>query len=83
MATAKYLTQHLGPTEAQEADPRPTDLSRGDDINRVPRPSLSLCNLFSGAYEQNRQGGLTRAARAFGWDKVTEIDNDSKLGGGW
>ena len=45
MATARYLADHLGSAEPASADPLPTDYSRSDDINLIPRPSLSFCNL--------------------------------------
>ena len=30
-----------------------------------------------------REGGLSNTLRIFGWDNVTDFDNDGVLGGGW
>ena len=82
-ATAKYMQQHLGASHNGETVSSPTEFSKPGDVNQLPRPSLSFLNLFSGPYEKHREGGLSRAIRAFGWDNITEYDNDAKLGGGW
>ena len=42
-----------------------------------------MLNLFSGPYRRNRNDGLSRTVKTFGWDSVTDVDNHSTLGGGW
>jgi len=39
--------------------------------------------MFSGPYRAHREGGLSKTLEAFGWDSVTDFDNDRELGGGW
>ena len=43
--------------------------------------SLHLLNLFSGRY--GRPQGVSQKVRQLGWAKVTDIDNDGEMGGGW
>ena len=66
-----------------DAPPSATEFTKSADINESPRQSLSFLNLFSGPYQNHRDGGLSKTVRAFGWDEVTDIDNDKDLGGGW
>ena len=81
--SARYLSDHLGPSTQMDSQQSPTEFVRPSDINENPRPSLSFLNLYSGPYQHHREGGLSRALRAFGWDSVTDFDNDRDLGGGW
>ena len=81
--SARFLSDHLGPTTQTDSQHSPTEFVRPSDINENPRPSLSFLNLFSGPYQNHREGGLSKTLRAFGWDSVTDFDNDRDLGGGW
>ena len=81
--SARFLSDHLGPATQMDAPPSATEFTKSADINESPRQSLSFLNLFSGPYQNHRDGGLSKTVRAFGWDKVTDIDNDKDLGGGW
>ena len=81
--SARFFSDHLGPTIQTDSQLSPTEFVRPSDINENPRPSLSFLNLFSGPYQHHREGGLSKALRAFGWDSVTDFDNDRDLGGGW
>ena len=81
--SARFLSDHLGPTTQMDSEHSPTEFVRPSDINENPRPSLSFLNMYSGPYQNRREGGLSRSLRAFGWDSVTDFDNDRDLGGGW
>ena len=81
--SARFLSDHLGPTEQLDGPPAPTEFVKPSDINETPRASLSFLNLFSGPYRAHRDGGLSKTLQAFGWDSVTDFDNDRELGGGW
>ena len=80
-ASARFISDHLGADPQINIDDSPSDFTSGSDINETPRPSLSFFNMFSGPYE--REGGLSNAMRAFGWDRITDFDNHRTLGGGW
>ena len=82
-ATARYLSDHLGPNYQPDARPDPPDFVKPSDINLTPRPSLSCLNMYSGPHMHKREGGLSNTLRIFGWDNVTDFDNDGVLGGGW
>ena len=79
----RFLSDHLGPAVQMDSQPSPTEFVKPADINENPRPSLSFLNMFSGPYQDHREGGLSKTMRAFGWDSVTDFDNDRNLGGGW
>ena len=81
--STRFLSDHLGPATQMDAPPSATEFTKSADINESPRQSLSFLNLFSGPYQNHRDGGLSKTVRAFGWDEVTDIDNDKDLGGGW
>ena len=80
-ATARYLSDHLGADYKADAEPHPPDFVKPGDINLTPRPSLSCLNMYSGPYA--RDVGLSNTLRLFGWDNITDFDNDKSLGGGW
>ena len=82
-ASARFLSDHLGPTEQMEGPPSATEFVKSSDINENPRPSLSFLNMYSGPYQAHREGGLSKTLSAFGWDSVADFDNDRNLGGGW
>ena len=50
-------------------------------INDTPKRHLSFLNLFSGPYK--RSNGLSDRIKQFGWNNVTDLDNDNSTGGGW
>ena len=79
--SARFLSDHLGSDFKTDAAPEPADFVKPNDINLMPRPSLSALNLFSGPY--TREVGLSNTLRLFGWDSVEDFDNDKSLGGGW
>ena len=58
-----------------------TAASGTTSINDTPRRHLSFLNLFSGPYK--RANGLSDRIKSFGWDSVTNLDNDTSTGGGW
>ena len=68
--SARFLSDHLGPTEQLAGPPAPTEFVKPSDINETPRSSLSFLNLFSGPYSAHREGGLSKTLQAFGWDSV-------------
>ena len=80
LSSARFLSSHLGSDNRDDAVSAPTDYVRANDINNAPRPSLSMLNLFSGPYRRNRNDGLSRTVKTFGWDSVTDVDNHSTLG---
>ena len=50
-------------------------------INDTPKRYLNFLNLFSGPYK--RSNGLSDRIKQFGWNNVTDLDNDNSTGGGW
>ena len=50
-------------------------------INDTPKRHLNFLNLFSGPYK--RSNGLSDRIKQFGWNNVTDLDNDTSTGGGW
>ena len=81
ITTSKFLSSHIGTGVSAGDSDDPADFVRPSDINLVPRPSLSLLNLFSGPYK--REDGLSQVMTTFGWDNILNIDNDDVNGGGW
>ena len=57
-SSARFLSDHLGSAEQMDAPSSPTEFVKPADINESPRPSLSFLNLFSGPYQNHREGGL-------------------------
>ena len=84
----------LSPPERQTASPQPSlggtqpleeiidpYASGTTSINDTPKRNLNFLNLFSGPYA--RSNGLSDRLRYFGWNTVTDIDNNASTGGGW
>ena len=80
-STMRYMSDHLGSDVTAGADSDSTEAVKSDEINATPRPSLSFLNLFSGPYD--RKDGLSKVMTTFGWDRITNFDNDEDTGGGW
>ena len=55
--------------------------SGNTSINDTPKRHLKFLNLFSGPYV--RAKGLSDRIKSFGWNDVTNLDNDVSVGGGW
>ena len=80
-STMRYMSDHLGSDVTIGADSNSTEAAKSDEINATPRPSLSFLILFSGPYD--RKDGLSKVMSTFGWDRITNFDNDENTGGGW
>ena len=79
--TSKFLSDHLGPKVDASTISVTTEHLGPDHINATPLPNLSFLNLFSGSY--SREDGLSSVMSTFGWNQITNFDNDKTLGGGW
>ena len=78
--SASHLQPSLGGDHPTEVHIEPAS-SGTTSINDTPRRILNFLNLFSGPYK--RANGLSDRIKYFGWNDVTDLDNDASTGGGW